>query len=145
MLKLHVFREHEIQIAYFSIRVTYNHKLKLLPTWMMKQGRWMRWSSFLPLNFCLSHELLLLKFRLQNYILEFHYILVITVIRIGYIVVGVITGFGARGDFRGHLFQIMMLKRQQCWPRLILKTRQVGYLDMSPEMIKHNEIVVYNE
>ena len=71
----------------------------------------MRWSSFLPLNFCLSHELLLLKFRLPNYILEFHYILVITVIRIGYIVVGVITGFGARGDFRGHLFQIMMLKR----------------------------------
>ena len=71
----------------------------------------MRWSSFLPLNFCLSHELLPLKFQLQNYILEFHYILVITVIRIGYIVVGVITGFDARGDFRGHLFQIMMLKR----------------------------------
>ena len=81
-------------------------------TWMMKQGRWMRWSSFRLLNsFCLSHESLPLKFRLPNYTPVFHYILVITADRIGYKAVEGVTGFGVVNDFPIHLFQIMMLKR----------------------------------
>ena len=72
----------------------------------------MRWSSFLLSNlFWMSHELPQLKFRLPYYILEFRYILVIKVVHIEYKAVEGVTGFGARGDFPVHLFQITTLKR----------------------------------